>query len=73
MNKDIKLKLKGESWEHLLRMSNSEPHSFSGVDLKRYHDILDYLQEQFEMCTSQNVIDVDKTVDPAQINLFETT
>ena len=70
---DIKLKLKKESWEYLFEHAEinlSEKSGKTSVEADPYYAIRDYLETQLEMCTSQNVEDIDDAVDPAQISLF---
>ncbi|MBC8551989.1 MAG: hypothetical protein H8D23_20275 [Candidatus Brocadiales bacterium] len=68
--KEIKLKLKEESWEHLLTVGTVDRSRVLPEDAMKFWKLKQYLNEQLEMCTSQGVSDVDETEDPAQIDLF---
>lgn len=70
MSKEIKLKLKEESWEHFLNHADMDRDYMSDEDYELYGNLHEYLLQQYKMCTGQNVNDIDEIIDPAQIDLF---
>jgi len=68
---EIKLKLNEYSWKLFLNTADMDRDYIDASDYYDFTKIHEALIEQYKLCKEQELEDIDDTVNPKQIDLFE--